>query len=187
MLQGNAIKDYFIDIHLGNDYIPIRGFARGTFTLQLPWNWYNEFSGFLVYVDKGFWGSKEVIIIKDVLGMANGDGVLEVSNKTEHDEERTMTAKGICYISFGSLRKTSWWNSTHTTLSLSFQRRPVDLKVELVPRRSHGDDDSIERAKDASNFWDEESPNEKTFEIIRDSKSSIEIQWRRYHHSKQFR
>ncbi|KVI05555.1 Leucine-rich repeat-containing protein, partial [Cynara cardunculus var. scolymus] len=150
MLQGNAIEDYFISILFEECYVPIRGFALGTFTLQLPWNWYNEFSGFLVYVDKVNWLGDGLIVIKDVLGRENEDDALEVSNKTEHEEE-TMRAEAICYISFGSLRNTSWWNSTHTTLSLSF-RSCVKLKVELVPRRSQGDDDStgieIGRAKD---------------------------------------
>ncbi|XP_024989853.1 TMV resistance protein N-like [Cynara cardunculus var. scolymus] len=182
MLQGNAIEDYFISILFEECYVPIRGFALGTFTLQLPWNWYNEFSGFLVYVDKVNWLGDGLIVIKDVLGRENEDDALEVSNKTEHEEE-TMRAEAICYISFGSLRNTSWWNSTHTTLSLSF-RSCVKLKVELVPRRSQGDDDStgieIGRAKDVTylpNFWDGEFLNERSFEIINDSKSSIEIRW----------
>ncbi|KVI05554.1 Leucine-rich repeat-containing protein [Cynara cardunculus var. scolymus] len=81
MLQGNAIEDYFISILFEECYVPIRGFAREAFTLQLPWNWYNKFSGFLVYVDRWNWYKEEVIVIKDVLGMENGDGVLEVSNK----------------------------------------------------------------------------------------------------------
>ncbi|XP_024989852.1 TMV resistance protein N-like [Cynara cardunculus var. scolymus] len=109
-----------------------------------------------VYVDKWYvhrWNMlmTEVITITDVLGMENGDGVLEVSNKTERDEEKTMRAKGMWLTNF---------------------------KVELVPDRNQGDDDSI--LKDAtylSNFWDEEFQNQKTFEIISDSKSSIQIQW----------
>ncbi|KAJ9554620.1 LOW QUALITY PROTEIN: hypothetical protein OSB04_018665 [Centaurea solstitialis] len=184
MLQGNAVEDYFISIllcdddHIGN-YIPIRGFALGTFTLQLPQNWYSEFSGFLVYIDECYFGTDKVII-KDVLGMENEDEVLEVSDKTEDDED-TMGARVVWYISFGSLRNTSWWNSTHDTISF-FIEGISNLKVDLVPRRTDGDD-SREREKDIayhSNFWDEESPNKKTFEIISDSKSSIEIQWDRY-------
>ncbi|KAJ9554591.1 hypothetical protein OSB04_018636 [Centaurea solstitialis] len=209
MLKGNAVEDYFISIILWDDqdrgdYIPIRGFALGTFTLQLPWNWHCEFSGFLVYIDEWYFGTEKVII-KDVLGMENEDEVLEVSDKSDDDEdtmknedevsevsdetdddddetddEDTMRARAMCYISFGSLRNTSWWNSTHDTISF-FVESISKLKVELVPRRTDGDD-SRERAEDIthrSNYWDEESPNKKTFEIISDSKSSIEIQWRR--------
>ncbi|KAJ9554592.1 hypothetical protein OSB04_018637 [Centaurea solstitialis] len=225
MLQGKAVEDYFISILLCDDciprrgdYVPIRGFALETFTLQLPCNWYSEFSGFLVYIDECYFGADKVII-KDVLGMENEDEVLEVPDKSEDDEdtmknevevsevsdktdddedtmknedevsavsdetdddEDTMRARVVWYISFGSLRNTSWWNSTHDTIS--FFVPGSHLKVELVPRRTDGDD-SRERAKDTthgSNFWDEESPNKKTFEIISDSKSSIEIQWDGY-------
>ncbi|KAJ9554334.1 hypothetical protein OSB04_018379 [Centaurea solstitialis] len=222
MLQGNAVEDYFISIllcderHRG-DYVPIRGFALDTFTLQLPCNWYSEFSGFLVYIDECYFGTDKVII-KDVVGVENEDEVLEVSDKTEDDEdtmknedevskvsdetdddevsevsdetdddEDTMRVTVVWYISFGSLRNTLWWNSTHDTISF-FVPGPL-LKVELVPRRTDGDD-SRQRAKDIryhSNFWDEESTNKKTFEIISDSKSSIEIQWgHRYLHEYMF-
>ncbi|KAJ9554597.1 hypothetical protein OSB04_018642 [Centaurea solstitialis] len=211
MLQGNAVEDYFISIllcdddHIG-DYIPIRGFALETFTLQLPCNWYNEFSGFLVYIDNCSLGGVVVIIITDALGMENEDEVSEVSDKTDDDEdtmknedevseasdkteddEDTMRARVVSYISFGSLRNTSWWSSTHDTISF-FLEEISNLKVELVPRRTHGDD-SRERAEDIThhlNFWDEESTNKKTFEIISDSKSSIEIQYRRYLHKDVF-
>ncbi|KAJ9554333.1 hypothetical protein OSB04_018378 [Centaurea solstitialis] len=223
MLQGNAVEDYFISIllcdkqHIGY-YIPIRGFAPGAFTLQLPWNWYSEFSGFLVYIDKCYFRTDKVII-KDVLGMENEDVVLEVSDKSEDDEdttknedevsevsdetdddevsevsdetdddEDTMRARVVWYISFDSLRNTSWWNSSHDTISF-FVEEISKLKVELVPRRSDGDD-SRERVEDIthrSNYWDEESPNEKTFEIISDSKSSIEIHWRCFLHADVFR
>ncbi|KAJ9554650.1 hypothetical protein OSB04_018695 [Centaurea solstitialis] len=189
MLQGNATEDYFISFRFYGTCIPISGGKLGTFTLQLPLNWYNEFSGFLVYID---WDTDDgdVIIINDVLGGENEDVDNEETENVDNEEtedvaneetedvdnEETMRADAVCYISFGSLRDTSWWNSAHTTISF-FLRVDVYLKVELVPRRSQGDD-SIERVKDTtyySEFWDEESPNKKTFEIICDSGSSIEI------------
>ena len=75
--------------------------------LELSQNWYNEFSGFLICIDVyGVWGTKtSVITIKDVMGRENED-VLEVSDGTPGDPWT-----GICdiYISFGSLRHTSWW------------------------------------------------------------------------------
>ncbi|XP_024989860.1 TMV resistance protein N-like [Cynara cardunculus var. scolymus] len=116
MLQGNAIEDYFISILIENCYVPIRGFARETFTLQLPWNWYSEFCGFLISIKSLNGNMEEVIVIKDVL-------------------------------------------------------------VELVPGRNQGDDSILKDATYLSNFWDEEFLNKKTFEIVSDSKSSIQIQW----------
>ncbi|KAJ9554590.1 hypothetical protein OSB04_018635 [Centaurea solstitialis] len=175
MLQGNAIEDYYISVLLDGPYIPIRGVVDGIFTLQLPWNWHDNFSGFLVYIDcwDKLWSN--VIVIKEVMGRENKDDILEVSN----EDEKSKRMKGLQYISFNSLKDTSWWDSTHTTISF-FIDDDVCLKVELVPKRSHGDDDSIERPKGPpyySEFWDEESPNGKTLEIIHDSKSCIKIQY----------
>ncbi|KAJ9554589.1 hypothetical protein OSB04_018634 [Centaurea solstitialis] len=174
MLQGNAIEDYYISIQLDGPYIPRRGLANEVFALQLPWNWKTEFSGFLVYVyswktvKKG-WRNKEVIMIEEVKGMENKGDILE---DEDEDEE------GMCYISFSLLKDTSWWNSKHTTISFSLTRQ-VCLKVELVPKRSQGDD-LTERPKDPtyiSEFWNNNSPNRKTFDIKYDSKSSIGIEW----------
>ncbi|CAI9262756.1 unnamed protein product [Lactuca saligna] len=54
MLQGNALEDHFISVNFGHTMIP-RGFIgrlfKGTtFTLCLPYDWYNDFSGFLICI-----------------------------------------------------------------------------------------------------------------------------------------
>ncbi|KAJ9541615.1 hypothetical protein OSB04_028121 [Centaurea solstitialis] len=51
MLQGDAIQDYFTSLVFGDKCISMRGCKRETFMLQLPWNWYNDFGGFLIYID----------------------------------------------------------------------------------------------------------------------------------------
>ncbi|KAJ9550632.1 hypothetical protein OSB04_014677 [Centaurea solstitialis] len=176
MLQGNAVEDYYFSIRFDGPYIPIRGFADQIFTLQLPWNWNSKFSGFLIYVDCGVTNMTAVVTIKDVIDRENKSDMLEVPN--EDDESKKMS--GMYYISFGSLKETSWWNSTHTTVSFSldyihsYPKKKVCLKVELVPKRSQGDDSIIEKS---SEFWDDESPNGKTFEIIHDSESHMKIEW----------
>ncbi|KAJ9554645.1 hypothetical protein OSB04_018690 [Centaurea solstitialis] len=175
LLQGYAVEDHFISALFDDRVaIPIRGWKLETFTLQLPRDWFNEFCGFLVYVDWHI-GEDEEIIINDVL---------EVPYETDDDVLRVMTANGVWYVSFGSLRDTLWWKSTHTTISFSLAR-DICLKVELVPKRSQCDD-LVRTTKDTthhSEFWDGGSQNKKTFEIIRDSKSSIEIRWRHDTHS----
>ncbi|KAJ9554474.1 hypothetical protein OSB04_018519 [Centaurea solstitialis] len=172
MLQGNAIEDHYMSIRLDGPYIPRRGLANEVFTLQLPGNWKIEFSGFLVYV----YGNKlrrrhqEVIMIEEVKGMENKGDILEDEDEEEEEE-------GMCYISFVSLKDTSWWKSIHTTISFSISK--CRLGVELVPKRSQGDD-LTERPKDPtyiSEFWDKQSPYSKTFDITNDSKSSIGIEW----------
>ncbi|KAJ9541910.1 hypothetical protein OSB04_028416 [Centaurea solstitialis] len=178
MLQGNAIEDYYISIRLDGPYIPIRGFANQISTLQLPWNWNTKFSGFLVYVDRWVMLGGDVITIEEVISGENRGDILEVSN----EEEESKKMSGRYYISFSSLKETSWWNSTHTTISFSLSsaltKQKVCLRVDLLPKRSQGDG-SIEWPKDPtyhSEFWDEEFLNSKTFEIIHDSKSCIKIQ-----------
>ncbi|KAJ9554621.1 hypothetical protein OSB04_018666 [Centaurea solstitialis] len=187
MLQGDAIHSYFTSLHFLGKCISMRGCKRETFMLQLPWNWYNDFCGFLIYsdgtgYDRVMFNSQEHLIrIDDIMGMDYEDNDLEAfdgTRKIDEDDEGEM-ADSICYISFSSLRHTLWWNSRRTTISFSIEA--VCLKVELVPRRNQ--DCSLERAKDttySSEFWDEESPPRKTFEIIRDSKSSINISWCHY-------
>ncbi|KAJ9554475.1 hypothetical protein OSB04_018520, partial [Centaurea solstitialis] len=172
MLQGNAIEDYYINIQLDGPYIPRRGLANEVFTLQLPGNWKIEFSGFLVYVNANKLRRRhqEVIMIEEVKGMENKGDILE-------DEEEEEEAKSMCYISFVSLKDTSWWKSIHTTISFSISE--CRLGVELVPKRNQGDD-LTERPKDPtyiSEFWDKQSPYSKTFDITNDSKSSIGIEW----------
>ncbi|XP_024989989.1 TMV resistance protein N-like [Cynara cardunculus var. scolymus] len=182
MLQGNAIEDYFLSIKFDDAYIPIQGCEWGTFTLQLPWNWYSEYSGFLVYVEYWIPYMHEVITIDDVVGRENEGDVLEVSNEDEESEKTS----GMCYISFVSLRDTSWWNSCHNAISFSINYDTL-LKVELVPKRSQDDDDSVKKAKDTtylSKFWDKEE--DKTFEIISDSSSSISISWLHNHYVDMF-
>ncbi|KAJ9554623.1 hypothetical protein OSB04_018668 [Centaurea solstitialis] len=175
MIQGDAIQDYFTSLHFGGKCISMRGCERETFMLQLPWNWYNDFCGFLIYIG-GAKRQEHLIRINDVMGMDYEDNVLKGFDETHEIDESEMVS-AICYISFGSLRHTSWWNSRHNTISFSI-KGIICLKVELVPRSQ--DDSSIERAKDTtyrSKFWDEESPHRKTFEIIRDSRSCINISW----------
>ncbi|KAJ9539480.1 hypothetical protein OSB04_032213 [Centaurea solstitialis] len=169
MLQGNAIKDYSISLSFYASNIQIRDFSRRTLMLELPRNWYKEFDGFLICIfGKMFYGKDDVITIEDVMDKENED-VLEVSDGTPMEAWDNFMC--YIYISFGSLRHTSWWKSTHTTISFS-TRKHTNLKVELVPGINKGD--LIERVKNTTNssFWDMEP-----VEIIGDSESCIEIGW----------
>ncbi|KVH87637.1 Leucine-rich repeat-containing protein, partial [Cynara cardunculus var. scolymus] len=174
MLQGNSIYDNSISLSFHVDNIRLEDFARRRLMLELPRNWYNKFSGFLICLKvEGMIGNNSnVITIEDVMGRENED-VLEVS---DDETFKWIRGKGevykcYIYISCSSLRHTSWWKSTHTTISFSIQRGTF-VKVELVPR-SKGD--PIERVKHTTNsseFWDRE-----TIEITHDSKSCIKINW----------
>ncbi|XP_024989846.1 TMV resistance protein N-like [Cynara cardunculus var. scolymus] len=278
MFQGNAFENHFISLHFvdttfsTSDFeytfstrdfehtFSTSDFEGGAFTLQLPWNWYNEFSGFLIQING--YPENQVITIMDVmdnredaveideywlevadeidedwLGVCDDDideDELEVCNDDIDEDELEVCyddidedglevcyddidedgleecyddidedglemcgddidedelegcdddidedegrerCSSMCYISFGSLKHTSWWNSTHTAISFFLlQQEDACLEVELVPIRG-GKGDSI---GSTTNYWDEEVKGRKTFEIVHDSKSSIEIQW----------
>ncbi|KAJ9554594.1 hypothetical protein OSB04_018639 [Centaurea solstitialis] len=174
MLQTNAIEDYFVSIRLDMASVPISDCKLGIFTLLLPQNWYDQFSGFLVYMnDPRLIDRDEVeIIMKDVTGSAKENDVLEEYNGVEGFDSFRM-----CYIPFNLVRHSSRWNRENTTISFSINN--FWLNVKLVDKRSQSDD-SIERAKGKtyrSEFWDEESWDQKTFEVIDDSRTSIKIRW----------
>ncbi|KAJ9554332.1 hypothetical protein OSB04_018377 [Centaurea solstitialis] len=180
MLQGNAIEDYFVSIQLDKAFFPISDFKLGIFTLLLPQNWYNQFSGFLVYVDDDQLMAREVvIIIKDVTSSENENDVLEEYNRVE-ELDRVRKGGRMCYIPITLLRHVSRWKWNRENTAISFVINNAWLNVELANKRSQSDD-SIERANGQtyrSEFWDKESWYQKTFEVIDNSRSSINIRWR---------
>ena len=128
-----------------------------TFTLQLPHNWYNDFSGFLLCT-----AIECLIVIKqeETCLDVQRDHWPEFDSNPECDEYST-----VGYVSFGSLRHTSWWNPAYN--KLSFELGDIyypksNLKVGLVPRKCNGD--SSERAKralDSSEFWNDKEEDDK--------------------------
>lgn len=144
------------------------------FTLQLPHNWYNDYSGFLLCTSK--LGQCLIVIKHEETHNVQLDHWPEFDRNPGSDEYGS-----VGYVSFGSLRNTLWWDSACNKLSFEVGDG-YDLKVGLVPRKCNGD--SNERAKgaiDSSEFWDDQDAEGrcKTFEITHDSESSIIIQW--YH------
>ncbi|KVH87640.1 Leucine-rich repeat-containing protein, partial [Cynara cardunculus var. scolymus] len=96
MLQGNSIKDNSISLSFKGDNIRLEDYARIRSMLELPRNWYNEFSGFLIFIKVkmlfNIFG--DVITIEDVMGRENED-ILEVSDGTP---EKTRDEVYRCYI-----------------------------------------------------------------------------------------
>lgn len=148
-----------------------------TFTLQLPHNWYNDFSGFLLWTDKYLWRYLIVIKQEETCLDVQPDHWPEFDKNPESDEYSS-----VGYVSFGSLRHTSWWNPAYNKLSFELgDKFGYNLKVGLVPRKCNGDSNEREKgALDSSEFWDDELHDKKTFKIVHDSKSSIMIQWNHY-------
>ncbi|CAH1431605.1 unnamed protein product [Lactuca virosa] len=192
MLQGNAIEDHFISVHLPHKIS--KGFVsrlfgcntcavhllhdRGsTFTLCLPHDWYNDFCGFLMCVVTRYGLKKINIIIKPERD--DQDPPFEVSQESnggalEHD------TSFIGYVSFSSLKRTTLLNPSYSILSFSTTTKYLSsFAAKLIPGKSKLD--SMETTKiaiDCSEFWDEEEDHSPTFTIKQDSESCISILWR---------
>ncbi|GJX53498.1 hypothetical protein Tco_1020985 [Tanacetum coccineum] len=179
MLQGNAVENHFISFHRRPTSSPMP--HQQTPTLQLPHNWYNDFSGFLLCTDTWLTGPRLIVIKEEETRL---DVQRDYWPEFDSDHESNLYST-IGYVSFGSLRHTSWWNSAHNKLSFDLGNK-YNLKVVLVPRKCKGD--SYEREKcaiDSSKFWDKHA-DVKKFEIVHDSKSSLMIRWNRLFPPKSF-
>ncbi|KAK1415882.1 hypothetical protein QVD17_31670 [Tagetes erecta] len=168
MLQVNAVEDRFMNVLLPSK-LSIETFddIRTTLiTMQLPFNWYDDFSGFILHTGHYF-RIETVIVIKGEMSL---DSQYDQCEEFDENWEPYNEYLEVGYVPFGSLRHTSWWNSTYT--QMSFQIHSYGMpKVKLVPRKSKPGD-SREATTNSSDLWDEDKEDIKTFEIIDDSNSS---------------
>nr|GFB15321.1 hypothetical protein [Tanacetum cinerariifolium] len=174
--HGNAVENYFMSLRLGTPHSQTTGHTWDStkFTLLLPKRWYKDFSGFLICVDEPLYGRNRLIINQETHVHYQRDHWEEFDKTPQFD-----TYKMVGYVSLGSLRHTSWWNSSYTRITFELMRT-ANIKVGLVPRKSKRG--STERAEDANaEFSDKEVDGNKTFEIKHDSKSYLEIEW--FHNS----
>ncbi|KAL8258444.1 hypothetical protein R6Q59_030485 [Mikania micrantha] len=174
MLQVNAFEDRFMSVRL-----PYGPFKTSTFsdtrrliTLQLPNNWYNDFSGFLFFADhytRWQMGYCNIVIRQE----------MSMNSQPDHDQweafdknKESYEHSHVGYVPFSSLRHTPCWNSasyTNVTFEIDDQNM-ANPKIGLVPRKS--------AIRECSEFWDEGNESQKTFEIIDDPKSSnVKIVW----------
>ncbi|KAJ0763415.1 putative P-loop containing nucleoside triphosphate hydrolase, leucine-rich repeat domain superfamily [Helianthus annuus] len=165
MLEVNAAKDRFMSVLLPVVEPSSRIFTR-LVTLQLPSNWYSDFSGLLLFLRDG---ENMVIDIKQETS------TFDYSEESDEDRE-PWDYEMVGYVPFNSLRHIPWLNPMYTK-NISFQTGG-GLNVELV-RSKNKIVDLNEDPIDYSECWDKEYEDIKTFEIIYDSQSSnIRIVWR---------
>ncbi|KAL8252453.1 hypothetical protein R6Q59_036146 [Mikania micrantha] len=96
------------------------------YTLDLPENWRDDFSGFLMCAV-----SKNFLSVKQALSSVNSedDVVWE-----EGDGDRITS---VWYVSFGSLRDTAWWDQTYKALSFeNAEYKCIGFGVRLVAKRN---------------------------------------------------
>ncbi|KAL7587291.1 hypothetical protein Lser_V15G37346 [Lactuca serriola] len=123
LLQGNT-KDYFISINISNidiwsgcsvlwvDWVK-------TYNMLLPHDWYNHFSGILMFLKSNgnLYSLNPGIIIK--LGV-DEDFQSELGQESDETLETQSQEKTyVGYVSFSSLRHTTCLNSTYNMISFS--------------------------------------------------------------------
>ncbi|KAK1431630.1 hypothetical protein QVD17_08123 [Tagetes erecta] len=158
MLKGNAFENGSMHLRLTDLEIP-KGFTppllRGSSCrLKLPENWCNDFSGFLMCMVVSLNLETEdgtIISMKQLSGMDFEDDV--VWEESDGDSRKYQT--WVWYVSFGSLRRTIWWDHTYKALDFNIQdkyrerpakfgvgddiQRPVAFGVRLVEKKSNSD------------------------------------------------
>ncbi|KAD2804046.1 hypothetical protein E3N88_37423 [Mikania micrantha] len=177
MLQVNALEDRFMSVQLPRGPYKTSTFfnTRRLITLQLPDNWYNDFSGFLFCADDSLrQGNPCIIVIKQEMSM---DSQPDQDQWEEFDKNtESYEYAHVGYVPFGLLRRTPFWNSASYT-NVTFEIDNLALanpKIGLVPRRSV--------VGDCPEFWEKGNAFGKTFEIIDDPKSTnVRILWHHGH------
>ncbi|KAK1415962.1 hypothetical protein QVD17_31750 [Tagetes erecta] len=190
LLEGNAIEDHFISFtHSAGHHIPNRFVDRLVIgkkcTLQLPPNWYNDYSGFLICNANNYYALSFMISMKQDLDTDFRSEVCQESDEASNESYFNSTYIG--YVSFNSLiRHGARLNPAYNMISFSIDATyetsyegESRFVAELIPRKSK--DHVAQTTKvtpDCSHFYDEEREFGKTFTIQRHSESSIKILWR---------
>lgn len=156
----------------------IPSLVKGTsFTLQLPPNWNDAFSGFLMCVvlkrsDSSFTSPLKITLKHETGGSECMDSQLEEGV----DDEITW----VGYVSFGSLTHTRWWDLTFNAVSFSIHCSDDNSSescrgfgVGLVSRKSRSD--LMEATTSNLEFFDENDKYAHKFKIRDDSMTALEI------------
>ncbi|XP_021976169.1 uncharacterized protein LOC110871753 [Helianthus annuus] len=169
MLEGNAAKDRFMSVLLPAVEPSSCIFAR-LVTLQLPSNWYSDFSGLLLFLRDHSRGKLSYRI-----DIKQETSTYDYSKESDEDWKQCKYER-VGYVPFNSLRHIPWLNPTYTK-NILFQTDKGGLNVELV-RSKNKIVDLNENPINYSECWDEEYKDAKTFEIMYDSQpSNIRIVW----------
>nr|XP_043634480.1 disease resistance protein Roq1-like [Erigeron canadensis] len=176
MLQENAIEDHSMLLELRGVEIPKGFIPRLCYgircTLQLPNNWSDDFCGFLICAvfTRGY--RHEPVKISMRQPMSEGMDSRENDGVWEEGMQDTFTWVG--YITFSSLKHTSWWDHTYNTLSFSIDEDRYKFcsgfGVRLVSRNIRDG-----RLRETLTNSSELSDYKPKFMILHDSAYALEI------------
>ncbi|XP_042752827.1 disease resistance protein RUN1 [Lactuca sativa] len=198
MLKGNAVEDHFISVAFEHQ-IP-KGFVgrfftgysftrcrprdandnEHTFTLRLPDDWYNDFSGFLIrIVTNNKLPDINIIFTHEVYEKDLRFEIWQDSNESPGPEYLKGEVKTyVGYVSFSSLRQTTSLNSSYNIISFSIEDMDwSSFAAELVPRERKDDADKSRKVATDSEYLNDELDMRKAFMIQHDLYSFIQILW----------
>nr|XP_043614053.1 uncharacterized protein LOC122586003 [Erigeron canadensis] len=126
MFQGNLVERGCLTLCISGVAIsrvfgPCLLRREKRYRMQLPENWYNDFSGFLFCTASTYnYYSTKLKMTHDKLE-GGDDNKSVVVDCPEDDIEKTCV--NVWYIPFGSLRNTLWWDPTSTAIQFEFESR----------------------------------------------------------------
>ncbi|KAJ0763459.1 putative TIR domain, P-loop containing nucleoside triphosphate hydrolase [Helianthus annuus] len=181
MLEENAVKDRFMSVLTPN--VQPSSIYTKLVTLQLPHNWYSDFSGFLLSLsapDSRSDTDTYRIVIKQEMSMDHPEEFGEDWEQRKFGEdhsEKFNNDLGPCDSE--SVGTDYSHKSDEDWEQCNYERMgDAGLNVELVRRKSKIGDLN-KHPINYSECWDEEYEDNKTFEITYDSESSeIQISWK---------
>ncbi|XP_071699185.1 TMV resistance protein N-like [Rutidosis leptorrhynchoides] len=141
--------------------------------LQLPKNWYNDFSGFLMCAVLTEDDAPDINLKHEQSNTMGMNFEAELWNECNDDDYVTS----VSYVSFDSLRHTTWWDSNSNAVSFSFEGCQniwcSGFGVKLVARENESV--TTETATDSSEFWEDEDDYTFKFNFVDDTKSSLKL------------
>ncbi|KAM0065983.1 putative TIR domain, P-loop containing nucleoside triphosphate hydrolase [Helianthus debilis subsp. tardiflorus] len=105
-------------------------------TLQLPENWCNDYSGFLMCALSPYDGLNVRISMSDERNDTNGMDSRSNVFWEESDGNSVFICIWMVYVSFGSLKQSVWWDQTYKALSFEAQLGCEGFGVRLVEKKS---------------------------------------------------
>ncbi|KAJ0816902.1 putative P-loop containing nucleoside triphosphate hydrolase, leucine-rich repeat domain superfamily [Helianthus annuus] len=127
-----AIENHYMVLQLTGAKIAM-GFTpllRGNkCNLQLPENWCNDYSGFLMCaILPSFY-------IGLIVRISKSDETNGMDSQSDVFWEESDECTWMVYVSFGSLRQSVWWDQTYKALSFDTQQRCRGFGVRLVEKK----------------------------------------------------
>ncbi|GKD87391.1 Toll/interleukin-1 receptor domain-containing protein [Tanacetum coccineum] len=175
MLKGNAIKNEYMLLRIKGLEIPKQFtnhlYAGDKCRLPLPKNWCNDFRGFLICAAVEHCSRLSPII---TITEEASDDKLGMFHDVVWGKSFGGKLTWVWYVSFASLRRTEWWNPTHTKISF-YIFDGIGIGASLVPMNNGSG--LTDTSTDSSEFTNDYTPK---ISIDHDSKSSLTISPRVY-------